>query len=160
MFSWKGKCYMPKPVPGLPRWEPKSVVEVRVGVLTGKCGCGSRDELGFVWKTKPSKHRQRLRPKKKQGLRPPPPASPLQITPDENLSPASIYNVTQHRVIGKRISVGITNHCLTDWMSVTRTQKRGTPCRVPARTNGNAAWVRHAFGTSGANAMPVASVTP
>lgn len=31
-FSWKGKCYMPKPVPGVPRWEAKSVVEVRVGM--------------------------------------------------------------------------------------------------------------------------------
>src|SRR5690606_40568372 len=30
--SWKGKCYMPKPVPGVPRWEAKSVVEVRVGM--------------------------------------------------------------------------------------------------------------------------------
>lgn len=31
-FFWKGKCYMPKPVPGVPRWEAKSVVEVRVGM--------------------------------------------------------------------------------------------------------------------------------
>jgi len=31
-FSWGGKGYMPKPGPGVPRWEPKSVVEVRIGM--------------------------------------------------------------------------------------------------------------------------------
>jgi len=31
-FSWKGKCYMPKPGPGVPRWEAKAVIEVRVGM--------------------------------------------------------------------------------------------------------------------------------
>jgi hypothetical protein len=31
-FSWKGKCYMPKPGPGVPRWEAKTVVEVHVGM--------------------------------------------------------------------------------------------------------------------------------
>jgi transposase len=31
-FSWKGKCYMPKPGSGVPRWEEKAVVEVRIGM--------------------------------------------------------------------------------------------------------------------------------
>jgi len=29
-FSWDGKCYMPKPCDGWPRWEAKEIVEVRV----------------------------------------------------------------------------------------------------------------------------------
>ena len=29
-FSWGGKCYMPKPGSGVPRWEAKAVVEVRI----------------------------------------------------------------------------------------------------------------------------------
>ena len=29
-FSWGGKCYMPKPGSGVPRWETKAVVEVRI----------------------------------------------------------------------------------------------------------------------------------
>jgi len=32
MFSWGGKCYMPKPGSGVPRWEAKAVVEVRIGM--------------------------------------------------------------------------------------------------------------------------------
>jgi transposase len=31
-FSWGGKCFMPKPGSGVPRWEAKSVVEVRIGM--------------------------------------------------------------------------------------------------------------------------------
>ena len=31
-FSWNGKCYMPQPSPGVPRWEAKAVVEIRIGM--------------------------------------------------------------------------------------------------------------------------------
>ncbi|HEY8528162.1 MAG TPA: ISNCY family transposase, partial [Paenibacillaceae bacterium] len=31
-FSWQGKCYMPQPGSGVPRWEAKAIVEVRIGM--------------------------------------------------------------------------------------------------------------------------------
>jgi len=92
-FSWKGKCYMPKPVPGVPRWEAKSVVEVRVAWMD-KCGCGIKGGPGLVWRRRPHRPRRQQRPKKKRRLRPP--ASPLQSIPGENHSPASSYSVAQH----------------------------------------------------------------
>ena len=70
-FSWKGKCYMPKPAPGLPRWESKSVVEVRVGILDGQVWLWVQGRARACVETPAVETPPKMAPKKETGLAPP-----------------------------------------------------------------------------------------
>ncbi|OUM87690.1 MAG: hypothetical protein BAA01_09835 [Bacillus thermozeamaize] len=70
-FTWKGKCYMPKPAPGLPRWEPKSVVEVRVGILDGQVWLWEQGRAWACVETPAVETPPKMAPQKEARLAPP-----------------------------------------------------------------------------------------
>jgi hypothetical protein len=86
MFSWGGKCYMPKPGSGVPRWETKAVVEVRIG-MEGQVWLWHQGARGPVWKRSRFRLKRSLRPKKQRNLRLR--ASPPPTIPGEHHSPGS-----------------------------------------------------------------------
>jgi len=69
-FSWQGKHYMPKPGAGVPRWEAKAIVEVRMD-MQGQVWVWHQGARGHAWKRRKFKPRQRRRSKKTAAPAPP-----------------------------------------------------------------------------------------
>jgi len=84
---------MPKPVPGVPRWEAKSVVEVRVG-MDGQVWLWDQ---GRAWPCVETQATQTPAPTTaKKEAAPASPRKPAANHPWRKHSPASSYSVAQH----------------------------------------------------------------
>ncbi|OUM85195.1 MAG: hypothetical protein BAA01_04155 [Bacillus thermozeamaize] len=141
-FSWQGKCYMPQPGSGVPRWEARQLSKC-ASACKVKYGCGIRGVHGHAWKCHKFKSQKRRWPKKQRHLRLH--ASPLQTTPGENHSPASNTSVAQpagirqdHRV--DDATVFLTGLSLSP-ETATRTSRAAKPsssddCRFTATLDG------------------------